>query len=58
MVSEFWLDLSSWLQREYNVFIELNLVTIIFGYFEFGINLFPKNVLNILSAKKYILCTQ
>ena len=50
-VSEFWLDLRSWLQREFNVFIELNQVTIIFGYFEFWMNVFPKNVL-ILSAKK------
>ena len=35
------------------MFIELNPVTLIFGYIEFGINLFPKNVL-ILFAKKYI----
>ena len=53
-VSEFWLDLRAWLQREFNVFIELNPVTIIFGYFEFGINLSPKNVF-ILSAKNTFL---
>ena len=35
------------------MFIELNPVTLIFGYFEFGINLFPQNVL-ILFAKIYI----
>ena len=53
-VSEFWLDLRSWLQREFNVLIELNPVTIIFVYFEFLINIFLKNVL-ILSAKNMFL---
>ena len=52
-VCDFWLDLRSWSQKDFNVFIELNPVTLIFGYIEFGINLFPKNVL-ILCAKKYI----
>ena len=53
-VREFLLDPRSWLQREFNVFIELNPVTIIFCYFEFGINLLPENVL-ILSAKNTFL---
>ena len=47
-VSEFWMDLRSWLQREFNLFIELNPVTIIFGYCEFGINVFPKMYLFFL----------
>ena len=36
------------------MFIELNPVTITFGYFKFGINFFPKNVI-ILSAKNIFL---
>ena len=39
------------------MFIESNPVTLIFGDFEFWINLFLQNVL-ILSAKKYVFdCT-
>ena len=53
-VCDFWLDLRSLSKRDFNVFIELNPVTLIFGYIEFGINLFPKNVL-IVSAKKIFL---
>ena len=52
-VNQLWTNIKAWLQQDFNIFIDLNPVTIIFGLLEHVIDLYPKNII-ILTAKKYI----
>ena len=58
LVSEFWQNITTWLQTNFGIYLTLSENTAIFGILEYGFDFFPKNLI-ILAVKKYIwMCSR
>ena len=53
VVTEFWKNLKNWLSQKFNLYLEINPQSIMFGVLDKDIDFFPKNCI-ILVAKKFI----